>query len=294
MEIGFIGLGAMGKAMAANLIKAGHRVRVWNRSPGPVAALREIGAEAAATVPDVFRGDLVISMLAEDGALRATLLETGVIAAAPKGLLHVNMATISVALAEELTELHRQCGLGYVAAPVFGRPDVAAAGNLNIVAAGPTDLLDRAQPIFDVLGQKTWRVGEEPIRANIVKVAGNFMIGAAIEAMGEATALTRGYGVSAADFLEIVSNTLFAAPVYKGYGALIAEQRYEPAAFKLTLGLKDIRLALAAGDGANVPLPLASLLRDNMLDAIAAGDGDRDFATLATVAQRRAGQISKA
>ncbi|TXH32591.1 MAG: NAD(P)-dependent oxidoreductase [Rhodospirillaceae bacterium] len=294
MEIGFIGLGAMGKAMAANLIKAGHRVRVWNRSPGPVAALREIGAEAAATVPDVFRGDLVISMLAEDGALRATLPETGVIAAAPKGLLHVNMATISVALAEELTELHRQCGLGYVAAPVFGRPDVAAAGNLNIVAAGPTDLLDRAQPIFDVLGQKTWRVGEEPIRANIVKVAGNFMIGAAIEAMGEATALTRGYGVSAADFLEIVSNTLFAAPVYKGYGALIAEQRYEPAAFKLTLGLKDIRLALAAGDGANVPLPLASLLRDNMLDAIAAGDGDRDFATLATVAQRRAGQISKA
>jgi 3-hydroxyisobutyrate dehydrogenase-like beta-hydroxyacid dehydrogenase len=294
MEIGFIGLGAMGKAMAANLIKAGHRVRVWNRSPGPVAALREAGAEAAGTVQDAFRGDLVISMLAEDGALRATLLDTGVITAAPKGLLHINMATISANLASELTNLHRQCGLGYVAAPVFGRPDVAAAGNLNIVAAGPTDLLDRAQPVLDVLGQKTWRVGEEPIRANIVKIAGNFMIGAAIEAMGEATALTRGYGVSAGDFLEIVSNTLFAAPVYKGYGALIAEQRYEPAAFKLTLGLKDIRLALAAGDGANVPLPLASLLRDNMLDAIAVGDGDRDFAALATVAQRRAGQAPKA
>jgi 3-hydroxyisobutyrate dehydrogenase-like beta-hydroxyacid dehydrogenase len=293
MEIGFIGLGAMGKAMASNLIKAGHRVCVWNRSPDPVNALRKIGAEAATNVQDAFRGDLVISMLAEDGALRATLLDNGVIAAAPKGLLHINMATISVALAAELTTLHQQHGLGYVAAPVFGRPDVAASGNLNIVAAGPAGLLDRAQPVFDVLGQKTWRMGEEPVRANIVKIAGNFMIGAAIEAMGEATALTRGYGVSAGDLLEILSNTLFAAPVYKGYGGLIAEERYDPAAFKLKLGLKDIRLALAAGDGANVPLPMASLLRDNMLDAIAAGDGDRDFAALATVAQRRAGQIAK-
>jgi 3-hydroxyisobutyrate dehydrogenase-like beta-hydroxyacid dehydrogenase len=293
MEIGFIGLGAMGKAMAANLVKAGHHLRVWNRSPEPVASLREMGADAARDVGDAFRGDLVISMLAEDSALRATLLDHGVIAAAPKGLLHINMATISVALAAELTNIHRQCGLGYIAAPVFGRPDVAAAGKLNIVAAGPSELLDRAQPVLDVLGQKTWRVGDDPSRANIVKIAGNFMIGAAIEAMGEAVALTQGYGVSAGDFLDILSNTLFAAPVYKGYGALIAEERYEPAAFKLKLGLKDIRLALAAGDGANVPLPLASLLRDNMLDAIAAGDGDRDFAALATVAQRRAGQSSR-
>jgi 3-hydroxyisobutyrate dehydrogenase-like beta-hydroxyacid dehydrogenase len=290
MDIGFIGLGAMGSAMAGNLVKGGHHVRVWNRSPGRAEALRGIGAEPVQQIADALKGDAVISMLAEDNALRATLIESGALAAAPKGLLHVNMATISVALAGELTELHDQLGLGYVAAPVFGRPDAAAAGKLNIVAAGAPSLLDRVQPLFDVMGQKTWRLGDEPKRANVVKIAGNFMIGAAIEAMGEASAMAGGYGVSAADLLDVLTNTLFAAPVYKGYGGFIAADRYEPAAFKLTLGLKDIRLALAAGDGANVPLPMASLLRDHLLEAVAAGDGDRDFAALALVARRKAGQ----
>ncbi len=289
MDIGFIGLGAMGTAMATNLAKGGHRLRVWNRSPGPAEAMRSVGAEPVRRIEEAFAGDAVISMLAEDTALRTTLIESGVLAAAPKGLIHVNMATISVALAEDLSRLHREHGLGYVAAPVFGRPDAAAAGKLNIVAAGAASLIDRVQPLFDLMGQKTWRLGEEPRRANVVKIAGNFMIGAAIEAMGEASALAQGYGVSATDLLDVLTNTLFAAPVYKGYGGLIAADRYEPAAFKLTLGLKDIRLALAASDDASVPLPLASLLRDNLLEAIAAGDGERDFAALARVAHRRAG-----
>jgi 3-hydroxyisobutyrate dehydrogenase-like beta-hydroxyacid dehydrogenase len=186
--------------------------------------------------------------------------------------------------------LHAKHGIGYVAAPVFGRPPAAIAAQLNIVAAGPSDLLDRAQPLFDLMGQKTWRMGDVPLRANAAKLAGNFMIGAAIEAMAEATTMANGYGVAPAALLDVLTNTMFAAPVYKGYGAQIVEDRYEPAAFKLRLGLKDLRLALAAGEGANVPMPLASLVRDNLLDAMAAGDGDKDFAALATVAQRRAGQ----
>jgi hypothetical protein len=293
MDIGFIGLGHMGKAIAANLVKGGHKVRVWNRSPTPVQELAQLGATIAADLKAAFAGDVVISMLADDKALRSLLVDTGVIATAPKGLLHINMATISVALAEELASLHTKNGLDYVAAPVFGRPDAAAAAKLNIVAAGPAALLDKAQPLFDLIGQKTWRMGDAPYRANAAKLAGNFMIGAAIEAMAEATTLAGGYGVPAADLLDLLTNTIFAAPVYKGYGGMIAADRYEPAAFKLSLGLKDIRLALAAGDQANVPMPLASLVRDNLLEAIAAGDGDKDFAALAQVAQRHAGQVKR-
>lgn len=290
MNIGFIGLGNMGKAIAANLIKGGHQVTVWNRSPGPAQELAAAGAKPAADLKDALGAEVVFSILADDKALRGLLIDSGALAAAPKTLLHVNLATISVALAEELTELHGKLGQGYVAAPVFGRPDAAAAAKLNIVAAGPTALVDRVQPLFDLIGQKTWRMGEEPRRANAVKLAGNFMIGAAIEAMAEASALAAGYGVPAADLLDLLTNTLFASPVYKGYGGLIAADRYEPAAFKLHLGLKDLRLAIAAGEQANVPLPMASLVRDHLLSAVAVGDGEQDFAALAKVAQRQAAQ----
>jgi 3-hydroxyisobutyrate dehydrogenase-like beta-hydroxyacid dehydrogenase len=293
MDIGFIGLGNMGKAIAANLIKGGHKLHVWNRSPAPAAELAKTGARIAVDPKAAFSGDVVFSMLADDTALRSQLIETGAIAGARKGLLHINMATISVALAEELTGLHTCYGLDYLSAPVFGRPDAAAAAKLNIVAAGPAALLDKAQPLFDLIGQKTWRMGDLPYRANAAKLAGNFMIGAAIEAMAEASSLAAGYGVPTADLLDLLTNTLFASPVYKGYGGMIAADRYEPAAFKLSLGLKDIRLALAAGDQANVPMPLASLVRDNLLEAMAAGEGDKDFAALARMAQRRAGQLKK-
>jgi 3-hydroxyisobutyrate dehydrogenase-like beta-hydroxyacid dehydrogenase len=289
MDIGFIGLGAMGKAMAGNLLKAGHHLRVWNRSKEPVQELASQGAEPAQSPREAFRGDAVVSMLADDAALRHVLLESQLLVSAPKSVIHVNMATISVAFAKELARAHSEHGLSYVAAPVFGRPDVAAAAKLNIVAAGDPSAIGRVQPLFDAMGQKTWPVGDEPYRANVVKLAGNFMLGCAIEAMAEACAVAKVNGVAPADVLEMLTNSLFAAPVYKGYGALIAEERYEPAMFKLALAFKDVRLALAAGEEAHVPMPFASVLRDNLIEAVAQGDGNKDFAALARVTARRAG-----
>ncbi|MFL5574778.1 MAG: NAD(P)-dependent oxidoreductase [Gemmatimonadaceae bacterium] len=288
MDVGFIGLGAMGRAMAANLIRAGHTVRVWNRSRGPVDELARQGARPAAAPREAFAGDAVISMLADDDAVRSVIVDGRLVEDAPRGLVHANMATISVALAKELAELHRKHGLGYVAAPVFGRPDAAAAAKLTVVAAGDGTAIDRVQPLLDAIGQKTWRVATEPYRANVVKLAGNFMIASAIEAMGEAVALAEGNGVEGRVLLDVLTNSLFSAPVYRNYGALIADRRYEPAGFKLALGLKDVRLALAAGEAAAVPMPFGGVLRDSFLDAIAHGDADRDWAALATVARRRA------
>ncbi|WP_028009268.1 NAD(P)-dependent oxidoreductase [Solimonas flava] len=290
MDIGFVGLGGMGRGIAANLLKAGHRVVVWNRSQTPVRELVALGAEAAATVDETLRGTALFSMLADDAALREVLLDSGALGRAATGLVHVNLATISTALARELDERHAENGLGYVSAPVFGRPDAAAAGTLQVLAAGREDAVDRVLPLLAAIGQKTWRLGEDPVRANALKISGNFMIAAALEAMGEAAALGQAYGVSPTELIEMLTGTLFAAPVYKNYGALIAERRYEPAGFKLRLGLKDVRLALAAGDAAQVPLPLASLLRDAMLEGLAAGDGDADWSVIARLAARRAGQ----
>jgi 3-hydroxyisobutyrate dehydrogenase-like beta-hydroxyacid dehydrogenase len=290
MDIGFIGLGRMGAAMAGNLVNAGHRVRVWNRSTEPVVALEALGAVAVASPAEAFDAGVVFSMLADDASVRAVILDGGVLQATRKGVAHVNCATISVALGRELAEAHAAAGLSYLSAPVFGRPDAAANALLHIIVAGDSVVIDRMQPMFDILGQKTWRAGDEPSRANVVKIAGNFMLVAAIEAMGEASALVEGHDVSAGTFLEIMSSTLFASPIYKGYGPVIAERRYEPAGFALTLGLKDVRLALEAGADTSVPLPIASLARDNLLDAIAHGDGKKDWAALADVSRRHAGR----
>jgi 3-hydroxyisobutyrate dehydrogenase-like beta-hydroxyacid dehydrogenase len=274
--------------MAANLIQAGHLVRVWNRSHQPVEELVRKGAEAVAEPGRVF-GEVVISMLADDAAVREVVLGSGMLDLAPRGGIHINMATISVDLTDELTEEHRRRGLHYVAAPVFGRPEAAASRQLNIVTAGEPAVLDRVKPLLDALGERTWRLGAEPREAIATKLAGNFLIGAAIECMGEAVVLAEQYGVRPAALLEILSNTLFAGPVYRNYGKLIVERRYEPAGFRLELGLKDVRLALAAGESARAPMPVASLLRDHLLEAIAQGDGRRDWAALAEVARRHAG-----
>lgn len=291
MKIGFLGLGGMGAAMAANLIKADHQVVVWNRSPAAAEPLVALGAVAATTPVQAFDVELVISMLADDTSTRAVLLDSGALASAKAGLVHLSMATLSTALVTELVELHREQGVEFVAAPVFGRTDVAAAGKLNILVAGPEAAIAKAQPVLDVLGQKTWPLGDDPLRAVAVKIAGNFMIASAIEAMGESTALVKTYGVAPGEFMEIMGNTLFNAPVYRNYGALIAEQRFAPAAFRLVLGLKDVGLALSAGQEQRVPLPFASVLRDNLLEAIAHGDGDLDWSALSQVALRKSGQL---
>jgi 3-hydroxyisobutyrate dehydrogenase-like beta-hydroxyacid dehydrogenase len=288
MEVGFVGVGRMGSAMAANLLKAGHRVRAWDKSPAAVRALQAQGAEIAADAQDAFRGDALFSMLPNDEVIREVFIASRMQPTSGSPV-HVNMATASVKLAKELAAHHAAQGVAYVAATVWGRPDVAAAGKLSIVAAGDPQAIARVQPLFDVIGQKTWRVGDEPSRANVAKIAGNLMVACAIEAIAEAAALVRAHGMSAPDVLDAVITSLFNVPVYRGYGDMIAKQQYEPAGFDLVLGMKDVRLALMAGEETNVPLPFASVLRDSFMDAIANGDADKDWSAIARVAARRAG-----
>jgi 3-hydroxyisobutyrate dehydrogenase-like beta-hydroxyacid dehydrogenase len=288
MKVGFLGLGAMGSAMASNLLKAGHTETVWNRSPAAAERLVSLGAKVARTPDRAVQGDAVLSMLANDQAVRQVFIEDGVMEAMDRGMVHVNHATISVALARELAEAHAKRGLDYVAAPVFGRPDMAAAAKLNILAAGRAEAIARVEPLLAAMGSKVWPLGDAPERANVAKIAGNFMLATAIESMAEASALTRAHGLHAADFLEIMTSTLFAAPAYQGYARLIAEQRFKPAGFALPLGYKDVGLALAAGEAARVPLPFAGVLRDSLLEALAAGDDEVDWSVLSQVAARRA------
>jgi 3-hydroxyisobutyrate dehydrogenase-like beta-hydroxyacid dehydrogenase len=290
MKIGFIGLGAMGKAMATNLLRAGQPLRVWNRNPAPVGELAALGAERASGPAEAGKVDVLFSMLADDAAARAVILDGGVLDAMPPGSVHVNMATVSPAFAHEMAARHAARGVGYVAAPVLGRVDVAAAGKLNIVAAGPGALIDRVQPLLDLLGQKTWRFGEVPERANAVKLGANLTLASAVEAMGEASALVREHGVGADSFLDLLSQTLFAgSPVYKGYGSMIAQERYSPGLFKLSLALKDVQLALQAAQEKGLILPVGNVLRENLLEAVKQGDGDLDLAALAKVAAKRSG-----
>jgi 3-hydroxyisobutyrate dehydrogenase-like beta-hydroxyacid dehydrogenase len=293
MNIGFIGLGHMGSAIARRFLQAKHTVRVWNRSPEAARKLASDGAQVVASPDEAFTGDAVFSMLGDDSALQAVFLDSGLLERASKNSapVHVNMATVSVAFVDEFARRHAERGIAYIAAPVLGRPDAAAAGKLNIMAAGPTAALDKVQPLFDIAGQKTWRFGEVASRANVVKIAMNFMLAAACEAMGEAAALASGYGIEPGDLFELASHSLFAGPVYEGYGRLIAAGAFEPASFKARLGLKDVRLAIAAGEAVTAPLPMASQIRDSLLEALTRGEGDKEFGVvLGRAAMRRAGR----
>lgn len=283
MDVGFVGVGSMGAAMVPNLVRAGHRVHVWNRDRAAAEALD--GVTILSSPADAFQNDAVLTMLSDDRAVRAVVIDSGALRTARKDCVHVMMATISPALVDELGALHRAAGIPYVAAPVFGVPAAAAEAQLNIVVAGDAAAIAKVQPLFDVLGRKTWPLGDDPKRANVAKIAGNLMITLAIEAMGEATALTTRYGVSAADFLDIVTNTLFAAPSYKRYGGFIATDTYEPG-FKLTLGMKDVDLALDAAKIHGTLLPSATIVRGHMQTAIDEGLGAKDWSILATIAQR--------
>ena len=290
MRVGFIGLGAMGSGMAARLIEAKHEVLVWNRSSGPADDLVKHGARRVDNPQDAFAGDAVITMLADDDAVRGVILTPGILQrVANKKLVHVVASTVSVSFARELEKAHADAGLAYVAAPVMGRRDVAAAGKLNIIVAGDAAAIDRVKPLFDVIGQKVWPMGVEPHKANVAKISMNFLLASAIEAMSEATTLAERYDVDPAKLIELVTGTLFSAPAYATYGALILKGDFLPALFKLTLGLKDVRLALAAGEAIGVPMPFASVVRDNFVDAIGHGDADKDWSAVSLVARRRAG-----
>ncbi len=286
MRIGFIGLGSMGQPMAKNLLRAGHQLKVWNRSAGALHGMAALGAEACDRVADACQADVVISMLADDDTTRDAVVRQGEL---PRGAIWINMATVSVAFTHEMQHYCEQQGIRYLAAPVMGRNDVAAAGKLQILTAGDPELIAQVQPLFDVLGQKSWYFGSDPAQAMVAKLANNFMLAAAIEAMAEASAMVRAWDIPAADFFALTGSTIFACPAYTGYGELIAQEKYTPPGFKLRLGLKDVRLVAQAAEEKNVPLPLASLVRDNSLDSLAHHEGDLEWAALAKVAARRAG-----
>ena len=289
MDVGFIGLGQMGSAIALNLVKAGHRVVVYNRTRAKAEALASQGAEIAESIADACRNPVVITMLADDSAVEAVFFGDGNGLSALGQGVHISMSTISVELSDRLAEAHRRSGQAYVAAPVFGRPEAAAAAKLFVVAAGPAAQLVRCQPLFDAIGQRTFVVGDKPSSANLVKLSGNFLLAAMIECLGEAFALTRKGGIEPHLYLEILTSTLFSAPAYKTYGTIIADQKYEPAGFKMSLGLKDIRLALAAADALAAPMPVASLVHDHFLSGVAQGAGDSDWSALARLAAANAG-----
>lgn len=287
MNVSMIGLGAMGAAMVRNLLAKGVQVTVWNRSRAIVDELAAEGAIPADDVNEAFKADIVLSMLAHDQAVREVLVDSGALARARKGVVHINLATISTALASELAILHAELGLGYVAAPVFGRPPVAQAGGLNVLAAGAPDAVAPAMPVLDMLAAKVWPLGEDPIRASALKLAGNFMIISAIESMGEAVALGEAYGVPAPELLDMLTSTLFAAPIYKIYGGMIAERRYTPPGFAAELGLKDVRLVLDAAEAKGLSMPQADLAEASLEMLLGGEDKGLDLAALAEIARGR-------
>lgn len=290
MRVGFVGLGGMGRAMAGVLLRAGHEVVAWNRTRERAEALRSEGATVATSPADAARAGVVISMLADDhAAAEVTAGADGIRAGLPRGGLHVSMSTLAPDTVEHLAREHAAVGQALVAAPVFGRPEAASAARLFIVAAGAPGDVERCRPLLEAMGQRVFPLGEDPAQASLVKLAGNFLITAAIEGMAEALALVGKAGVDRAAFLEILTETLFSAPIYKTYGQALLESRFSPPGFRLPLGVKDNRLFLQAGERLAVPLPLASLVRDRMLAALARGYGELDWSVFSRIAAQDAG-----
>jgi len=290
MRIGFVGLGNMGSAMAVNLIKAGHQITVYNRSRPKVDALAAEGATPAESVADACGGDVVFTMLANDDAVaEVTFGADGIVSSLARGAVHVSSSTISVELSERMTTAHTEAGLRFVAAPVFGRPEAAQAAKLFVVAAGDPAAIEAVSPAFDAISQRTFVMSEEPKTANLVKLSGNFLITSVIESLGEAMALVGKAGVDKHTYLDLITSTLFGAPIYQTYGELIASERFEPAGFAASLGQKDIRLVLAAAEQLKVPMPLASLVRDRFLTLLARGGADLDWSAVGALAAWEAG-----
>ena len=288
MKIGFIGLGRMGHHVAVNLLKAGHQLTVWNRSQEPVQALVSKGATAAKTPEDALQGDAAFSMLSNDQVMRELGLAGPLLEKAAKGLIHVNLATISVAFAKELAAAHQKAGLAYISSPVFGRPEMAEQAALVLVAGGDAAALKTMQPVFDKIGARTVSV-DAPEKANLFKIAGNFMIASELESIGEAFALLRKGGVDPAVFHDVLSGRLFTGAVFKSYGTMILNRTYEPAGFALTLGLKDVNLARSAAEGMGIAMPTADLLKAHYDEAVGWGWQDRDWAAIGEVPAKKAG-----
>ena len=289
MKVGFIGLGQMGRGMAMRLIERGHELVVWNRTRGAAEALEPLGAKVASEPAATLRGvDVVITMLADDEAIESVWIVPELVGKVGASTAHLNMASVSLRMAERLMKLHADSGTPYVSAPVFGRPQAAANGQLDIVAAGPRDAIARCTPLFEALGKQWFDLGAIAIHANIVKIARNYLLGTIIESLGEAFALVAKSGVEPSTFLEIITTTSLSAPAYKNYGRWIIDPPSNPT-FPLKLGLKDIEVALQAGAETGVPMPMATVIREQHLAAIASGYGERDWAGLGNYIARTAG-----
>ena len=291
MNVGFVGLGRMGQAIAGRVLGGGHQLTVFNRTPGRTAELESAGAEAGSSIAAACAGaEVVITMVADDDALtEVTLGPGGLRASLAPHAIHLTMGTHGVTAIRLLGAAHDEAGQTLVAAPVLGRPDMAAAGQLGIVAGGPPDALLRCRPLFDVIGKRTFEAGPRPESATAIKLANNFVLGCAIEAIGEAFSLGRAYDVEPRVLNEVLVEGLFSAPAYKVYGEIIVAEDYDRVGFTSELALKDVSLALAAAAEARMPLPSASVLRDRLLGAIAHGDGERDWAVLAREQARASG-----
>jgi 3-hydroxyisobutyrate dehydrogenase-like beta-hydroxyacid dehydrogenase len=290
MEIGLIGLGNMGSGIAKRLLRAAHQLIVYNRTGLRAEALRSHGATVAGSIAEACRGDAVLTMLADDAAVESVVFgEGGILGSLPRGRLHISLSTISVALSDKLAEEHTRAGQEYVAAPVFGRPEAAEAGKLFVVAAGPKTSIDHGKPLLEALGPKLAVVGERPSMANTVKLTGNFLIATVLESLGEAIAFTRKSGLDAGAVLDFFTSTLFNAPIYKTYGGLVLEGKHDQVGFALPLGFKDVKLVLQAAEARTVPMPIASLLHDRMLSALARGYEKKDWSVLGRVAAEDAG-----
>jgi 3-hydroxyisobutyrate dehydrogenase-like beta-hydroxyacid dehydrogenase len=293
-EIGFVGLGQMGTAMAANLASAGRRVIAYVRRPEQQGKLAALGLKPTTNIADLFDCEIVISMLPDDAAVREIVFGReavgldGLAQGLRTGAIHISMSTISTAAASELASEHAMNEQGYVAAPVFGNPDAAKARQLYIVTAGAAADVERCRPLFDSLGQQTFVVGPDPAQANLIKLLGNVMTATALEVLGEIVTVIRKRGLDPAPFIDILTNTMFGGRAHKIYGAKIVAERYAPG-FRLPLALKDVRLALAEADGAGVAMPSVDVVRDRMVTAIARGYADLDWTALGLIAAEEAG-----
>jgi 3-hydroxyisobutyrate dehydrogenase-like beta-hydroxyacid dehydrogenase len=291
MQVGFIGLGRMGSAMAANLIRAGHQVTVFNRTPGKAEALAALGGKVARDIAEVCQGEAVFTMLANDEAVK-NVLYGGILENLPRGAIHISSSTISVALSERLASEHAERGQRFVAAPVFGRPEAAADRKLFVAAAGAEDAVHDVMALLEAISQRVTVLSETPSTANLVKLSSNFLTASVIESLGEALAIVSKAGIDRGQYLDFLTSTVFSAPVYRTYGTLIAQDEPSPIGFAAPLGLKDIRLLLAAGDTLGVPLPLASLLRDRFLTLVARYGEALDWSAIGKLPRRDAGVMA--
>jgi 3-hydroxyisobutyrate dehydrogenase-like beta-hydroxyacid dehydrogenase len=279
----------MGLPIARNLLKAGHELTVYNRTRSKAVALASAGAKVADSLTEASAAEVVMTMLADDHAVEQTTLgDGGILNTLASGGVHLSLSTISTALSRRLTAAHAARGQSFIASPVFGRPDAAEAARLVVVAAGPAEAIERVRPMLEAIARKFFVIGSEPYSANAVKLAGNFLIASVLETLSEAFALARKSGVKPAEFLEILGS-FFQSPVYENYGRIIIGEKFSPPGFALRLGLKDVRLVLAAGDEAAVPMPVASVIRDHLVSGVARGWGDMDWAALAKVVAEDSG-----